>query len=57
LIGADEEEVSEMPQHGRTPMVRAVRNRAVELVDEFEWSAHKPCKTVLVGSELAISAG
>jgi hypothetical protein len=38
-----------MPQHDRASLVGAVRDRAIELLDEFEWSAHRPWETVLVG--------
>ena len=54
LIGTDQVQVGEVPQHDRAPLVRAVRDRAIELLDEFEWSAHRPWETVLVGHGPAV---
>jgi DNA-nicking Smr family endonuclease len=57
LIGADQEKIGEVPQHHRLPLVGAVRDRAVELLDEFQWSAHAPWRTVLVGHGLGGPSG
>jgi hypothetical protein len=54
LIRADQEQVGEVPPHDRASFVDAVRDGAVELLDEFEGSAHWPWETVLVGHGLAV---
>jgi len=48
-VRPDEKEIGEVTQHGRPALVGAVRDRAVQLVDEFEGSAHRSWETVLVG--------
>ena len=48
-VRPDKKEIGEVTQHGRPALVGAVRDRAVELLDEFEGSAHRSWETVLVG--------
>ena len=42
LLRTDQIQVGEMPQHDRATLVSAVRYGAIELLDEFEGSAHRP---------------
>src|SRR6478609_1959053 len=54
LVRAHQKKVGEVPQHDGASLVRAVRDRAIELLNEFEGSAHGPWETVLVGHGLAV---